>query len=116
MSIDSFFHKKYDRDHYNCAHFVCDVWRHETGEDINHALECFLRPPKDRVADPSLRNRFQKLSEPESPCLVVMHRRNSPPHAGIYLRGRVFHIHEDGVQFQPVDVASRGFDRVGFYK
>lgn len=116
MSIDSFFHKKYNRDFYNCAHFVCDVWEHETGKRIDHNLESFLKPVSQRRVDPALRNLFTKLKEPVTPCIVLMQRKNSPPHVGIYLRGRVLHIHETGVEFQPVDVAARGFEKVGFYR
>lgn len=116
MTIDAFFHKRYNRQSYNCAHFVCDVWAHETGQRIDDSLECFLRPPKERRVDPGLRNIFEKLQKPVTPCIVLMQRRKSPPHVGIYLRGRVLHIHELGVEFQPVDVVSRGFDKIGFYR
>lgn len=116
MSIDHFFHKRYDRDRYNCAHFVCDVWEHEAGVRIDEALDCFLKPVKERRARQSLRAAFEKLERPESPCIVLMQRKKSTPHVGVFLRGRVLHIHELGVEFQPLDVVSRAFDKVGFYK
>lgn len=116
MSIDAFFHRKYNRETYNCAHFVCDVWENLTGEQIAHKLGPLLLPPKERYVAPELRRHFRKLERPESPCVVLMQRRGSPPHVGIFVRGRVLHIHERGVEFQPTDVASRGFERTGFYK
>lgn len=116
MSIDGFFHKRYNRQSYNCAHFVCEVWKHVTGAAIDHTFEGFLHPPSARRVDPALRRAFVRLSQPMSPCIVLMQRAKSPPHAGVYLKGRVLHIHENGVEYQPVDVASRGFDRVRFYK
>lgn len=116
MSIDEFFHKCYNRQSYNCAHFVCDVWKRVTGASIDHTLEGFLHPPSARRADPALRRAFVRLGQPVSPCIVLMQRAKSAPHVGVYLNGRVLHIHEHGVEFQPVDVASRGFDRVRFYK
>lgn len=116
MSIDEFFHKCYNRQSYNCAHFVCDVWMRVTGVSIDRTLEGFLHPPSARRADPALRRAFVRLGQPVSPCIVLMQRAKSAPHVGVYLNGRVLHIHEHGVEFQPVDVASRGFDRVRFYK
>lgn len=116
MSIDVFFNKRYDRRSYNCAHFVCEVWKHITGEDLSAKLTGFLKAPEDRRAVLSDLRSFKRLQAPESPCVALMQRRGSAPHVGIFLRGRVLHIHEMGVEFQPIDVASRGFERIGFYK
>jgi hypothetical protein len=116
VSIDAFFHRKYNRQTYNCAHFVCDVWESLTGESLAHKLGGLLRPPKTRHASFDLRRQFKRLEAPESPCVVLMQRRGSQPHVGIFVRGRVLHIHEMGVEFQPTDVASRGFEKIGFYK
>jgi len=116
MSIDQFFHRKYNINSYNCAHFVCEVWESLTGESIAHKLAGVLKPPKDRVVGFDLRRQFKRLAGPESPCLTLMQRAKNAPHVGIYLRGRVFHIQETGVEFQPIDVAKRGFDKIGFYK
>lgn len=116
MSIDAFFNRKYDRNNYNCAHFVCEVWESITGEDLTHKLAGFLRSPDDRRAVLSDLRVFKRLDRPESPCLALMQRRGSAPHVGLFVRGRVLHIHEMGVEFQPIDVASRGFEKIGFYK
>lgn len=116
MSIDEFFKRKYNRETYNCAHFASEVWQHLTGESIAHKLAGLLEPPKTRHVRFDLRRQFVRLQAPESPCLALMQRRGSAPHVGIFLRGRVLHIHEMGVEFQPIDVASRGFERIGFYK
>lgn len=116
MSLDSFFERQYNRDTYNCAHFACDVWERLTGQDIREELVGFLQPPKGRYTDPALRRKFKKLEAPESPCLVLMQRPKSVPHAGVYVRGMVIHIHERGVEFLPPEVATRGFTRIGYYK
>lgn len=116
MTIDEFFNRKFNRETYNCAHFASEVWQHLTGESIAHKLTGLLEPPKYRHVRFDLRRQFVRLQAPESPCLALMTRRGSPPHVGIYLRGRILHIHELGVEFQPTDVASRGFERIGFYK
>lgn len=116
MSIDAFYKKRYNRQLYNCAHFACEVWQHLTGESIAHKLAGLLEPPKDRRVTFDLRRQFKRLEAPESPCLALMQRRGSAPHVGIFVRGRILHIHELGVEFQPIDVASRGFEKIGFYK
>lgn len=116
MTIDAFFHRKYNRETYNCVHFVNEVWESLTGSSLAHRFGPLLLPPKDRHVTWGLRKTFQKLDRPESPCLVLMQRRGHSPHVGIFVRGRVLHIRELGVEFQPVDVASYGFEKVGFYK
>lgn len=115
MSLDAFFNRVYNKESYNCAHFVCDVWESITGNSIDHKLECFLVPSASRHAGFSLRKEFRKLKHPESPCIVLMQRKGNAPHVGLFVRGKVIHIHETGVEFQPVDVASRGFSKIGYY-
>ncbi|MBN46211.1 MAG: hypothetical protein CMH23_07025 [Methylophaga sp.] len=115
MSIDQFYNRVYNRQTYNCAHFVAEVWAHITGRDITHILKGFLLPPKDRYVRAELRRQFEKLTEPKSPCIVLMQRPKTVPHVGLFYNGKVFQIHERGVEFQPLDVATRGFKKVGFY-
>lgn len=109
------FNRQYNRETYNCAHFVCDVWKELTGKDIEKELSGFLRPPKERQAGMDLRRTFRKLEKPESPCVVLMQRPGTVPHVGVFVRGKVIHIHERGVEFLPLDIAARGFDRLGYY-
>lgn len=113
--LDSFFTRRYNRTTYNCAHFVCEVWKELTGQDLEQELTGFLRPPKERYTDPALRRKFKRLEQPQSPCIVIMQRRGSVPHTGVYVRGKVIHIHENGVEFLPLKIASRGFEKLGFY-
>lgn len=116
MGIDAFFHRKYNRQTYNCAHFVSEVWETVTGESIAHKMAGFLLPPSERYVSPDLRRIFRRLTRPENPCIVLLQRSGSPAHVGVFIRGRVLHIHERGVEFQPIDVVSRGFEKIGFYK
>lgn len=115
MNLDDLFFKKYDKNNYNCAHFVRDAWELETGEDISEELEGFLLPAKSRYARAALRRIFKKIKKPQSPCIVLMQRPRSVPHVGIYLRGKVLHLHEKGVERMTPEIASRGFKKVGFY-
>jgi hypothetical protein len=59
---------------------------------------------------------FVKLDKPESPCFVVMRRTKLSPHIGIFYNGRILHMKDDGVEFQPLRVARRYFTKIGFYK
>lgn len=115
MSVDQFLNKRYDPMNYNCAHLVCDAWEAETGEPIREALQGFLQPPGARRVDWSQRSHFERLDAPRSPCLVLMDRPKTTPHVGIYLRGRVLHITEAGVQFMPVPIATYGYRLVRYY-
>lgn len=116
MSIDTFLTKRYNKNTYNCAHFVCDLWLHLTGEDISFKLTGFLVPKKDRKVSFSLFRNFTKLDKPQSPCIVLMQSRISDPHVGVFLNGRVIHIKENGVEYQPMEVCTYGYDKIGFYK
>lgn len=115
-SIDEFFNKKYSSKNYHCAHFACEVWDKLTGDDISNKFGGILAPVGEQVAAYNLRKVFTKLNKPETPCIVLMQRRHSTPHVGIYINGRVLHLKENGVEFQPLDVATLGFTRIGFYK
>jgi len=115
VSIDPLFSKRYDRQAYNCAHFLVDAWRHVTGEDLGDRLAGFLRPPAARAVDWGQRHGFAPLDRPCSPCIVAMHRPRTVPHVGMFYRSRVLHLHERGVEYQPLDVASRGFTKLRYY-
>lgn len=116
MSVDKLLGKTYNRDAYNCVHFLVDAWRHLVGQDLSARLAGFLRPAAARGVVAPARHDFARLDAPCSPCIVLMHRPRSAPHVGMYYRGRVLHIHEHGVEYQPIDVASRGFTKLRYYK
>lgn len=116
MSIDEFFHRRYNRETYNCAHFAAEVWEKLTGESIAYKLRGILVPVKDKVISFELRHAFRRLQVPQSPCLVLLQRRKVSPHVGVFIRGRVLHLHEQGVEFQPLEVVSIGFQNTRFYK
>ncbi len=115
MSIDQFFNRQYSAGDYNCAHFVSEVWRHVTGEDISQQLSGFLLPPRDRAAKVKIRRRFRRLEKPKSPCIVLMQRPGASAHVGVFILGRVFHIRREGVEFQPLEVVTLGFKTHRFY-
>lgn len=112
MKIDDFLDRFYDRQRYTCFHFTREVWKELTGEDLGEELEQvlngFVKLGRKHV------RKFVELSGPQDPCLVVMQWVRSPPHLGVYLRGRVLHLQRHGVEFQPLGVADRGFTSTRF--
>jgi hypothetical protein len=101
---------------YNCAHFVCEVWRGETGRDIDETLHGVLLPPRARrLRLGDVHRVVEVLERPESPCLVLM-RNKWESHIGVFLRGRVLHLLQNGVQFQPLPIATLGFNKVRFFR
>lgn len=115
MSVDQYFNREYDIRKYNCAHLVCEAWKDLTGFDLAGVLRGFLSGAKDRRTILSDLRKMRQLDEPVDPCIVLMQQGRNAPHVGLYVRGRVLHIREQGVHFQPLDVVSIGFPKVRFY-
>jgi hypothetical protein len=114
-SIDKYFNKRFNSRTYNCAHFVCDVWADLKGFEMAEVLKGFLCAEKDRKAIKKDLNVINFLPKPVSPCVVLMQRPKAAPHVGIYLENKVLHILEASVQYQPLDVATLGFNKIRFF-
>ena len=106
---DELYYKTYDKNNYNCAHFARDVYLAETGRDIGDTLSGFLLPPSKRVVQMHKRHRLVKLDRPVSPCLVLMLGSKVAPHVGVFVRDKVIHIQEAGVQYVSLSIAKLGF-------
>lgn len=118
-SVDRWLSARHLGDEYNCLHFARDVWLAETGEDLEERLSGLLGSAAEgrRAARhrPD-RSAMRRLDAPEDPCLVLMRRPRSQPHAGVYLRGRVLHLTERGAEFHEPGVAARGFSKLEYYR
>lgn len=114
--IDVLFDKTYHKQRYNCVHFVCEAWQLVAGADLSQRMSGVLRAVSDGggMQRDDMRP-FERLNEPDSPCIVLMHG-NQSPHVGLFYRHKVLHITEQGVQYMPLAVAAIGFDRVRFYR
>lgn len=113
MSVDKYLGAMYVDRTYTCLHFANDVWRQETGFELNAELFAYLN---GGAANVGMRKSFERLSEPVSPCIVVFKPKgDGETHIGVYLRGRVLHLLRQGVQFQPIDIAAVGFKSFRFY-
>lgn len=107
------------RTDYNCLDFATEAWAHLTGDagvlDRLAALNAGIHAEDGRVVLSAVRG-FRKLEQPMSPCFVVMQRSKTQPHIGVYHNGRVLHLKENGVEYQPLAVARRYFTKIGFYR
>lgn len=116
FSIDPYFFRLYDAVKYHCGYFTADVWFDMTGQDIRDALgDLFAAPLAARKIKKRHRAAFSKLPQPVSPCLAFFYRPRAAPHVGVWFQGRVLHIHSKGVEWQPPEVASRGFESMEYF-
>jgi hypothetical protein len=116
-SIDPFLNRMPKAD-YNCLDFSREVWLAMFGEDIKERLDKLcagIRGRDGRVVLSGVKG-FTKLERPESPCFIVMQRNKTQPHIGLFYNGRILHLADEGVEFQPLTVARRYFTRIGYYK
>ena len=98
--------KQYNDEHYNCSHFVADVWEELTGE----------RLPFQTVGL-SIKNRLFKkpLKQKQDPCIVMFRASGVTAHAGVYVDGMVLHLNESGVKHESVDRIAMTYDSVRYY-
>jgi hypothetical protein len=117
MSVDRFLDRRYDPRRYNCLHFAAEVWAELTGEDAKERLDALIRAAigEERLQGAAAK-RFKRLAAPESPSLVLMKRRGSEPHVGVFIRGRILHITTRGVEFFPPAIAAFGYQTVSYYR
>jgi hypothetical protein len=99
MSIDKYLDRMPTKN-YRCFDFVNEVWRDLTGKD---AIQQFLN------------RKFVRLAGPVSPCVVAMQKRDTTPHVGIFIDGRILHLRDYGVEYQPLVVARSFYTRIKYY-
>jgi hypothetical protein len=118
VSIDAYLDRR-PRPGYNCLDFTREVWTGLFGdEDVRQRLDelcAGVHAEDGRVILGPVRG-FRRLARPESPCFVVMQRSRVQPHVGIFYNGRILHMKETGVEYQPLQVAQRYFTKIGFYR
>lgn len=114
VSIDPYLDRVPRKD-YNCLSFVREVWLAMTGDDIQERLGRLLDSvtKTGKVSVSSVKG-FEWLNEPVSPCFIVMQQYKFVPHVGIYLKGRILHMTERGVQYQPLLVARAYYTNIRY--
>lgn len=115
MSIDRFLDRM-PGPKYNCLDFTREVWLSMTGQDITVKLTGLVGAFADRKANLSGVKGFKRLQEPQSPCFIVMQRFKFVPHLGIWLDGRILHLTNRGVQYQPLVVARSYYQTIRYYQ
>jgi len=113
MNLDEFHYKKYHAVEYNCSHFARDLWLKLTGSDIGDLVGAFNSGCLDS-AMPARRG-LQKLEQPQDPCLVWLAKPNVPPHIGVFVERRVFHMTPDGPRADPLHYLASLYNHYKFY-
>ena len=109
------FNHTYNRQKYNCAHFVVDIYRELTGGSIEDSLNSFMCGYAGK-AIPSKLRQFKRLQNPEEACIILMPSPNNSPHVGIYHNGGCLHITEIGVRYEELSVLGINYPVLKFYK
>ena len=88
--------RHYDRENYNCAHFVADWFKSRLGIEI----------PTGNVWELSfaiwLRKHFTEISKPEENCIVLMDLHSGSRHIGVYYNFGVYHNYQAGFAYGSV--------------
>lgn len=116
MNVDDYLFREFVEDRYTCLEFTSEVWQDLTGEDLRERLGDLFRARAERKLSPTLHHRFTRLSEPESPCLVLMTQLGMNPHLGVFFEGSLLHLNRSGPEYLPVEIAGRGFTSFRYYK
>lgn len=103
IDTDKYLSSVFDIKSYNCWHFVKDVWLELRGQLLEVATV------RQAQVD------YVELPAPRSPCLVLMEAVGQVPHVGVYLNGKVLHLKQNGAWYQPLEIASVGFQSTSFY-
>ena len=117
MSFDALLCKVHDRINYNCAHFAADVWRLETGQEIGQ----YILHEQPTLSEWRQFKRVKPRRDYPRPLLVLMRSLNAnkkitgDTHAGVYLRGKIWHLPDGGPQCVAPDLATIGFNDVRYY-
>jgi hypothetical protein len=114
-SVDVFLDRMPSKE-YNCFDFVREVWLYWFDEDVTDKLTGLQGAFADRKANVSGAKAFRRLSIPENPCFIILQRRFSVPHVGIYLDREMLHLKASGVTMEPLNIAKSYFTSIRFYR
>ncbi|MDR2893563.1 MAG: hypothetical protein LBV80_10900 [Deltaproteobacteria bacterium] len=130
---DSVFYRAYDYDHYNCFHFACEmIGRIQAGpapdpeaiiaavrEKPGRSLKAGVFGEADEAERTGKSGRgggFRRVGQPaEGSLCLFQNPSGEETHTGVFYQGRVLHIQENGVKFQPLHIVLLQFRRVSFY-
>lgn len=100
FTVDNYMYRRFDMKSYNCWHLAKEVWKDLTGETLESR---------------DIGN-FVNITIPRSPSIVLMQKKNTVPHVGIYYERSVLHLHPvRGVCFEKPFMAALGFQETDYY-
>lgn len=114
LNIDSYLSRVWSFTDQNCWHVACDAWFDLTGIRIHSGIEDFRMGALHATADHHA-DQLVKLQKPQTPCLVLMQRRLSNPHVGVFIDGKILHMNDKGVSYMPAHNVIMGYTRVTYY-
>ena len=111
--LDELWLKKYDQKLYNCSHFCRDAWLMLTGADISDMVGAWN---SGSLAE-AMRSRedLRRLESPGDRCIVMCQKPGKPPHVGVYVEGRVFHMTPDGPKMHDLSFIKSSYNSVKYY-
>lgn len=116
MNVDKYLDRIYDESKYNCAHFVCEVWKDLFNQDISYALNGVLSGPGSRTLHAHSLAIFERLKLPQGHSLALFQQHRRQTHVGIWLKGKILHIGKNGVEWSYLETVCIGFNQVRFYR
>lgn len=114
IDVDKFLDRLPSGD-YKCWDFVREVWRESFGVDVGDKLASLVGALKDRKIVLSELRGCTRIDKPVDPCFVVMHRKRTEPHIGIWTGGEVLNLTGNGVVYDKLKFVSRTYGKVSFY-
>ncbi len=116
IDVDSYLARRYHLKRYNCWHMACDAWRDLTGQDLgDRTPEIITRAALIGRFDSDVPN-FERIADPESPCLVLMRNPGTVPHVGVFMANKILQMTHNGASFTRPEIATLGFRDVGYYR
>jgi len=105
----------YDREHFNCAHFVAHWYREKLG------IEIPVKDEFDRSFMVWMRRHFTRIRQPEDHCLVLMVNMDGSYHIGVWYDYGVWHNFKPSIGHGAVSKWILGsvkqyYWKVSFYK
>lgn len=115
MNLDALMDKEYDAANYNCAHFVCDVFKTLGIDGFNDVLAGYLCAERFRGMFAHRKGQLRLAGSPVGICLALFQGNHTDSHVGVLLEGKILHLTESGVNYVSVEDAMAGFTKVRFY-
>lgn len=116
FSVDRYLARRFDLTTQNCWHLVRDAWLELTGIDLGDRTPVQITKAALIGKFDTDVPHFRKLQGPESPSIVLMVRRGTIPHVGIFYGRRILQMQSSGPSYLPIGPATAGFNEVGYYR